>query len=83
MRLLLVLGGVAMLGTNLQAEPKAGVDLAQLKGWDILLGADAIPSDRLTEGALFDQCRAMQPAFPLQHRAGQRFRYRGTVPGPR
>ena len=46
MRLLLVLGGVAMLGTNLQAEPKAGVDLAQLKGWDILLGADAIPSER-------------------------------------
>ena len=46
MRVLVVFGLVAALGTSLHAEPQTGVDLARLNGWDIVVGATAIPSER-------------------------------------
>ncbi len=45
MKQMAILGLVAMLGTGLRAEPQAGVDLARLSGWDIVLGASSIPSE--------------------------------------
>ncbi|MCH2115697.1 MAG: hypothetical protein MK171_12400, partial [Pirellulales bacterium] len=46
MRSLVAIGLMAMLCTSLHAKPQAGVDLARLSGWDIVLGASAIPSEQ-------------------------------------
>lgn len=43
---LTILGLILVLGTRLYAGPEAGVDLAQLNGWDIVLADDASASER-------------------------------------
>ena len=73
MKHLAVLGLVAILAANLQAEPK-GVDLARLDGWDIVLGAEAIPSERYAAEEfqrLFAQASGIR--LPIVATAADRF----------